>query len=254
MRNTSKSALRLDEALVERGLCESRERAKRAILAGMVRVNGAAKCKPGDRVKDDDSIELIVPEKYVSRGGYKLEHALVTFGIDVRNKVALDVGASTGGFTDCLLQFGARKVYAVDVGRGLLAWKLRGDDRVVPIEGVNARYLNREVFPEPFEPVDLATIDCSFISLRHILPPVADLVKPQGIIVPLVKPQFEAGKVEAARGNGVIRDPAVRVRVLDELKLFVSGLGSLRWRAETESPLVGPAGNHEYLVLIEKTQ
>lgn len=253
MRNVSTSVRRLDEALVERGLCESRERAKRAVLAGMVRVNGEQRCKPGDRVHREDEISMIAAERYVSRGGYKLEHALTAFGIDVRGMVALDLGASTGGFTDCLLQYGAAKVYAVDVGRGLLAWKLRNDERVVPMEGVNGRYLNAADFPEPFDGVDIATVDCAFISLRHLLRPVAGIVKAGGLIVPLVKPQFEAGKAEADRGRGVIKDPAVRQRVLDQLKEFVSGLGELRWRAETESPIPGPAGNREYLVLIEKT-
>lgn len=254
MRNHSASVRRLDEALVERGLCESRERAKRAVLAGMVSVNGERRCKPGDRVHLEDEISMIAAERYVSRGGYKLEHALKVFGIDVRGMVALDLGASTGGFTDCLLQHGAAKVYAVDVGHGLLAWKLRNDKRVVVMEGVNGRYLEAADFPEPFDGVDVGTIDCSFISLRHLLVPVGRLVKAGGFIVPLVKPQFEAGKLEADRGRGVIRDPEVRERVLAELKEFVGGIADLRWRAETESPILGPAGNREYLVLIEKTR
>src|SRR5579862_2700797 len=185
---------RLDQALVDRGLCESRERAQRAILAGQVRVNTQLAHKPGDSVQSDDALAVEAGEKYVSRGGHKLEHALRHFQLDVTGQVALDFGASTGGFTDCLLQSGATKVYAVDVGQGQLAWKLRQDRRVVVMEKTNARFLKPEQFPQPF---DLAVIDCSFISLRKILPPAIPLLKPDGKIVALIKPQFEAGKAEA---------------------------------------------------------
>src|ERR1051325_5975263 len=186
--------LRLDHALVERGLFESREKAKRAILAGQVRVNDQLARKPSDSVKEKDQLALDVPEKFVSRGGFKLEHALDHFKIDVAGLTAVDLGASTGGFTDCLLQRGAAKVYAVDVGQGQLAWKLRNEPRVVVLEKINARNLTPVKFPQPFSPVDLIVIDCSFISLRKILPPAVALLQDCGRIVALIKPQFEAGK------------------------------------------------------------
>ena len=244
---------RLDQALVDRGLCESRERAKRAILAGQVRVNTQLAHKPSDDVQSDDALALEVAEKYVSRGGHKLEHALRHFQLDVTGLTALDFGASTGGFTDCLLQHGAAKVLAVDVGQGQLAWKLRQDRRVVVMEKTNARHLTAAQFPQPFIPADLAVIDCSFISLRKILPAAVALLKTKGKIVALIKPQFEAGKAEADRGHGVIHDPAVHERVLNELHEFVSAQSGLNWRSMVESPLLGPAGNKEFLVLIEKT-
>ena len=244
--------LRLDQALVERGLCESREKAKRAILAGEVRVNERLARKSSDPVKPEDQLTLAVPEKFVSRGGLKLEHGLDHFELDVRGFTAIDLGASTGGFTDCLLQRGAAKVYAVDVGRGQLAWKLRHDPRVVVMEKTNARELTPARFPPPFVPVDLVVIDCSFISLRKILPPAVALLRPCGRIVALIKPQFEAGKAEADRGAGVIRDPVIHQRVLGELNQFVAARVELRWVGVTESPVLGPAGNKEFLVLIER--
>jgi 23S rRNA (cytidine1920-2'-O)/16S rRNA (cytidine1409-2'-O)-methyltransferase len=243
---------RLDQALVERGLCESREKAKRAVLAGQVRINAQSARKPSDPVKPDDALTLDAGEKYVSRGGHKLEHALKHFQLDVAGSVALDLGASTGGFTDCLLQRGAAKVFAVDVGRGQLAWKLRRDRRVVVMEKTNARLLTAAQFPPPFAPADLAVIDCSFISLRKILPAAVPLLKPDGKIVALIKPQFEAGKAEADRGRGVIRDAVIHERVLEELRNFVAEQSGLSWRNVVESPLLGPAGNKEFLVLIEK--
>ncbi len=244
---------RLDQALVERGLCESRERAKRAILAGQVRVNAQSAHKPSDSVKPDDRLTLEAGEKYVSRGGHKLEHALNHFHLDVTGMTALDLGASTGGFTDCLLQHGAARVFAVDVGRGQFAWKLRQDRRVVVMEKTNARHLTAAQFPQPFTPAGLAVIDCSFISLRNILPAAIALLRPDGKIVALVKPQFEAGKAEADKGRGVISDPSVHERVLDELREFVRAQPGLRWQGVVESPLLGPAGNKEFLALIEKT-
>src|SRR5262249_46961093 len=162
--------LRLDQALVDRGLCESREKAKRAILAGQVRVNSQVARKPSDSVNENDQLLMDAPEKFVSRGGFKLEHALEHFKIDVAGQAAVDLGASTGGFTDCLLQRGAAKVYAVDVGQGQLAWRLRRDKHVVVMEKTNARDLTPSTFPQPFVPVKFITIDCSFISLRKILP------------------------------------------------------------------------------------
>jgi 23S rRNA (cytidine1920-2'-O)/16S rRNA (cytidine1409-2'-O)-methyltransferase len=274
---------RLDQALVERGLCESRERAKRVILAGQVRINAQSAHKPSDSVKPGDRLTLDADEKYVSRGGHKLEHALRHFQLDVTGLTALDLGASTGGFTDCLLQNGAARVFAVDVGRGQLAWKLRQDPRVVVMEKTNARHLTPEHFggasstsPKPekakaksgtritrpsetspsgneFHGVDLITIDCSFISLRNILPAAIALLRAGGRIVALVKPQFEAGKAEADKGRGVISDPSVHERVLAELREFVRAQSGLRWRGVVESPLLGPAGNKEFLALIEKT-
>jgi 23S rRNA (cytidine1920-2'-O)/16S rRNA (cytidine1409-2'-O)-methyltransferase len=240
---------RLDQALVERGLCDSRERAKRLILAGQVRVNGQPARKPGDRIKPADELALAAPEKFVSRGGHKLEHALEHFQLAVTGLVALDLGASTGGFTDCLLQRGAQKVFAVDVGQGQLAWKLRRDPRVAVMEKTNARFLKPENFPAP---ADLIVADCSFISLTKILPPAVPLLKPGGKIVALVKPQFEAGKAEVDKGRGVITDAAIHERVLAELQEFVAAQAGLCWRGVVESPLLGPAGNKEFLALIEK--
>jgi 23S rRNA (cytidine1920-2'-O)/16S rRNA (cytidine1409-2'-O)-methyltransferase len=242
---------RVDQVLVERGLCESREKAKRAVIAGQVRINERLARKSSDPVRPDDQLILTVPEKFVSRGGFKLEHALDHFHLDVSGVTAIDIGASTGGFTDCLLQRGAAKVYAVDVGRGQLAWKLRRDPRVVVMEKTNARALTPATFPSPFIPADLVVIDCSFISLRKILPPAVALLRPCGRIVALIKPQFEAGKAEADRGAGVIRDPAIQQRVLRELNQFVGARPGLRWVGVAESPLLGPAGNKEFLVLIE---
>jgi 23S rRNA (cytidine1920-2'-O)/16S rRNA (cytidine1409-2'-O)-methyltransferase len=240
--------LRLDQAMVERGLCDSREKAKRAILAGQVRVNDQLAHKPSDAVVPSDEIALAAPEKFVSRGGFKLEHALDVFNLDVTGLVAIDLGASTGGFTDCLLQRGAQKVFAVDVGQGQLAWKLRRDPRVVVMEKTNARHLKPGQLPQS---ADLAVIDCSFISLRKILPPAVALLKTAGKIVALVKPQFEAGKAEADKGRGVIRDASIHERILEELREFVAEM-NLGWQGSVESPLQGPAGNKEFLVLIEK--
>jgi 23S rRNA (cytidine1920-2'-O)/16S rRNA (cytidine1409-2'-O)-methyltransferase len=249
----SHSRSRLDLALVERGLCESREKAKRAIMAGLVRINGHSASKPSDLVAPADQVSLEAGEKFVSRGGLKLEHALNTFGLNVHNVSAVDLGASTGGFTDCLLQRGAGRVYAVDVGHGQLAWKLRNDPRVIAMERVNARTLTPASFPAPFELVDIVVIDCSFISLRKIIPAGIALLKPSGKIVALIKPQFEAGKAEADKGAGVIRDPEIHERILSELRQFVeSTLPNVRWVATTPSPVLGPAGNREFLALLEK--
>ena len=244
---------RLDQALVERGLCESREKAKRAIIAGQVRVNERPARKPSDSVEPDDQLTLTAPEKFVSRGGLKLEHALNHFRLDVSGLTAIDLGASTGGFTDCLLQRGATKVYAVDVGRGQLAWKLRHDPRVVAMERTNARDLTPVRFPPPFAGADLVVIDCSFISLRKILPAAVALLRPSGRIVALIKPQFEANKAEADRGAGVIRDPAIHQRVVRELGQFVGTRLGLRWLGSVASPVTGPAGNKEFLALIENS-
>ncbi len=243
---------RLDQALVENGLCESRERAKRAILAGQVRINAQTAHKASDSVRPGDVLTIDTPEKFVSRGGHKLEHALSHFGIQVKDLLAIDLGASTGGFTDCLLQHGTARVHAVDVGQGQLAWKLRTDPRVVVMEKTNARNLELARMPAGYTPADLAVIDCSFISLKKILPPAIALLKSEGKIIALIKPQFEAGKAEVDKGRGVITDAAIHDRVLAELAGFVAGLPACRWQGVTESPLLGPAGNKEFLVLIEK--
>lgn len=245
--------MRLDQQLVDLGLAESREKAQRAILAGLVRINGHVADKPGRKIRPDDRLEMEQGERYVSRGGFKLEAALTGFRLDVTGLRALDVGASTGGFTDCLLQHGATSVAAVDVGRGQLAWKLRQDRRVQVLEETNARTLSALRFGDGFSPFDIAAIDCSFISLRLVLAPVAALIQPRGRIVALVKPQFEAGREEADRGRGVISDPAIHTRVLAELRAFVDGLPGLQWAGDIESPLIGPAGNKEFLALLEKT-
>jgi 23S rRNA (cytidine1920-2'-O)/16S rRNA (cytidine1409-2'-O)-methyltransferase len=243
---------RVDVALVERGLCASREKAQRAVLAGQVRINQQLARKPSDAIRDSDELSLVEKERYVSRGGFKLEHALEHFSVSVEGLTVLDLGASTGGFTDCLLQRGAERVFAVDVGQGQLAWKLRREPRVVVMEKTNARALTEAHFPQPFRPLDLVVIDCSFISLRKILPPAIALLRSNGRVVALIKPQFEAGKAEADKGAGVITDPLVHERVLRHLREFVEALGGLRWLGVTASPLLGPAGNREFLTLLEK--
>lgn len=243
---------RLDQVLVERGLCESREKAKRAVMAGLVRINGQPARKPSDSIQPQDRLSVTSAEPYVSRGGLKLARALEHFHVHITGQIAVDLGASTGGFTDCLLQHGAAKVYAVDVGQGQLAWKLRCDPRVVVMEKTNARRLTPAMFPRPFSAADLVVIDCSFISLQKILPSAISLLSPPGRIIALIKPQFEAGKAEADAGKGVITDPAIHQRVLRELKEHVARHAGVAWRGVVESPLIGPAGNKEFLVLIEK--
>jgi 23S rRNA (cytidine1920-2'-O)/16S rRNA (cytidine1409-2'-O)-methyltransferase len=237
---------RLDVLLVERGLAPSRERARALIMAGHVLVNSRPVEKAGTMIARDAVCELAPrPDelRYVSRGGLKLEKALDSFGLDPTGCVCLDVGASTGGFTDVLLSRGASRVYAVDVGRGQLAWQLRTDPRVVVMDRTNIRYLTS--LPEL--PVS-AVIDVSFISLRLVLPPVATLLVPGGWIVALIKPQFEAGRLEVSRGGGVISDPLVHQRVLQEILSFVKELGALAARGLILSPIAGRDGNHEYLL------
>ena len=246
------ATLRADQALVERGLCQSREKARRAVMAGQVAINGHPARKPSDRVRPGDELVLTAPEKYVSRGGEARARARSFPRLDVKGLTAIDLGASTGGFTDCLLQRGAAKVYAVDVGRGQLAWKLRNDPRVVVMDKTNARALTPSRFPGAFSPADVVVVDCSFISLRMILPVAVALLRPSGKIAALIKPQFEAGKAEADKGRGVITDPAVHDRVLRELRQFVEQRPEMAWRGSTESPLLGPAGNKEFFALIEK--
>ena len=234
---------RLDTLLVEHGLAESRERAKRLILAGEVIVSGSNQVKPGQLISLDVEIVVKQPLPYVSRGGLKLEKALQVFQVDVRDSVAVDVGASTGGFTDCLLQHGARFVYAVDVGHGQLAWKIRQDPRVCVIERTNIRTIDMNRFELL---VQIGVVDVSFISLQKVLPVVVQIVDPMGDVLALVKPQFEAGRQQVGKG-GVVRDVRIHVQVLRELIQFVRGLG-LSVMGISYSPIRGPAGNIEYLI------
>jgi 23S rRNA (cytidine1920-2'-O)/16S rRNA (cytidine1409-2'-O)-methyltransferase len=239
-RITARGRERLDVALVERRLAASREQARARILAGDVLVDGQVAAKPGVLVAAAAAVEVRGAPPYVSRGGEKLAHALDRFGVAVADRVALDAGASTGGFTDCLLQRGARRVYAVDVGYGQLDWRLRQNPRVVVMERTNLRQL--DALPES---VDLATLDLSFISLRLVLEPVRRLLQPAGEIVALVKPQFEAGRGQVGRG-GVVRDPAVHGAVLADVLAWAAAHG-FAVRGLTASPLRGPAGNVEFL-------
>jgi len=226
---------------MERGLVESQERAQSLILAGKVKVDGQVAHKAGKRVPAEVEITLEEAPPYVSRGGLKLEEALGRFQLDLSGLICTDVGASTGGFTDCLLQHGAAKVYAIDVGYGQLAWELRQDPRVVVLERTNIRYLAS--LPEP---IDLATIDVSFISLELVLPPVISLLKPEGQIIALVKPQFEAGREQVKRG-GVVKDPEVHRQVLHKVATMAQDLG-LQVLGLIPSPLKGPAGNVEFFI------
>jgi 23S rRNA (cytidine1920-2'-O)/16S rRNA (cytidine1409-2'-O)-methyltransferase len=236
--------VRLDALLVERALASSRERARALILAGQVQVNGAVAQKAGQSVPSDATIALAQPDHpYVGRGGVKLAHALETFRIAVDGRQALDIGASTGGFTDVLLRGGAARVVALDVGRGQIAWNLRTDPRVVVLERVNARALTSHHLPAP---VDLVVIDVSFISLRHILPAVPPLLTPTADVVALVKPQFEAARGEVGKG-GVIKDAAVQQRVVEEVIAAASAVG-LTHLATVESPITGTSGNREFFI------
>lgn len=239
---------RLDKLLVEKGLVQSRERAKAIILAGMVVVDDRVVDKAGTLVERNSRVRVKDRDhSYVSRGGSKLEGALKAFQVDPLGKVAMDIGASTGGFTDCLLQKGAKKVYAVDVGYGQLAWRLRQDPRVVNLERRNIRYLRPE---EIGEKVDLAVIDTSFISVEKFLPNVLQMVREGGSIVALLKPQFEVGKLEVGKG-GVVRDKRKHQQVLDRVSNFSESIG-LKVRGTMESPLLGPKGNREFFVYLEK--
>jgi len=242
--------IRLDALLVERGLAASRERARALVLAGQVRVAGHAAAKPGTMVDPGAEVALDVPDHpYVSRGGLKLAHALDVFGIAVEGRLALDIGASTGGFTDVLLRRGARLVVALDVGHGQIDWRLRTDPRVVVIERANARSLTPDGLPAEARRLDVVTIDVSFISLRVILPVVPALLAPHADVVALVKPQFEAGRREVGKG-GIVRDPAVHERVLGEVRDEAARLG-LATRGQCESPITGAEGNREFLVHLQ---
>jgi 23S rRNA (cytidine1920-2'-O)/16S rRNA (cytidine1409-2'-O)-methyltransferase len=240
--------IRLDVLLVERGLAESRAKAQAMIMAGQVRVADQVTLKPATAVPADSVLTVDSGPRFVSRGGEKLDAALEAFAIDVTGFVCADVGSSTGGFTDCLLQRGAAKVYAIDVGKGILHWKLRNDPRVVVMEETNARYV--ESLPEP---VSLVTVDASFISLKILLPVIKkwdrrweERKEERGGIVALIKPQFEAGKKDVARGDGVIRDPAIHKQVLLDVLGFAQEEG-FQIRGLIKSPLLGPKGNAEFL-------
>jgi 23S rRNA (cytidine1920-2'-O)/16S rRNA (cytidine1409-2'-O)-methyltransferase len=253
------SKARLDVLMVERGLAESRAQAQRLVMAGQVRVEGQMILKPAVSLDVNTRIELEEGRRFVSRGGEKLETALLGFGVPVQALVCADVGASTGGFTDCLLQHGAAKVYAIDVGQGILHWKLRQDKRVVVLEKTNARYL--ACLPEP---VALVTVDASFISLKILLPVVRAWLgalrsTPEvageeggvgGEVIALIKPQFEAGRKQTARGHGVIRDPIIHRQILVELLKFAQAEG-YGIRGLLRSPLLGPKGNTEFLAWLE---
>jgi len=233
---------RLDVMLLERGLVESREKARALILAGQVLVDGQKADKPGHAVREGARIELLAQPRYVGRGGLKLEAALDHFGISAAGKVCLDIGASTGGFTDCLLQHGAARVYAVDVGTGQLDWRLRNDPRVVVAEQVNARYLSRDEVPEP---VDLAVCDVSFISVTMILPAIVKLLAGNAEMVILVKPQFELRKQQVGRG-GIIRDPELHQQACQRIEDAVRQLDFQS--AIIPSPVLGAEGNREFLL------
>jgi 23S rRNA (cytidine1920-2'-O)/16S rRNA (cytidine1409-2'-O)-methyltransferase len=236
--------VRLDVALVARGLVPTRERARALILAGQVKVDGRVISKAGTPVGSDADLQLTVPDHpYVGRGGLKLAHALDAFQIDVRGRRALDVGASTGGFTDVLLQRGARDVIALDVGHNQLDWKLRTDPRVIVREGVNARALTRADLPHA---VDIVTIDVAFISLRHIFPVLPPLLAPRADVIALVKPQFEAGRDEVGKG-GLVTDPAVHEAVIAQVTTYAAASGLLR-AGMTPSPITGATGNREFFL------
>ena len=243
---------RLDVLLVARGLAESREKAQALILAGSVEVVGHATVKAGMQLPDDVEIRVAAPEHpWVSRGGVKLAHALDAFGIDVSGRLGLDIGASTGGFSDVLLQRGARHVHAVDVGHSQLHWKLRSDARVTVYEGLNARALTRTDLPALGDGAGIVTIDVSFISLKYILPVLPPLVAPQADVVALVKPQFEAGRDEVGAG-GIVKDPAVHARVVAEVTAAAAAVGLSRVGL-VESPITGAEGNQEFLLHLKSS-
>lgn len=240
------SKKRLDRILFEQGKVSSRQRARALILAGKVMVNNQVMDKPGTLVPEDAQIALKGPDHpYVSRGGQKLEKALQHFRIDPTGMFCLDVGASTGGFTDCLVQHGAERVFAVDVGYGQLAWKLRTDPRVVVIERTNIRLMPCDALPAP---VDLIVIDVSFISLKLVVPAVRQFMKPEAMILALIKPQFEVGKGQVGKG-GVVKNPLQHRAVIDDLTLFFKNTG-LFCGPVIESPILGPKGNREFMILL----
>jgi 23S rRNA (cytidine1920-2'-O)/16S rRNA (cytidine1409-2'-O)-methyltransferase len=235
--------IRIDMLLVEQGLVESREQAQRLIMAGEVRVKDQVIDKPSHKVEPDSECILKEGPRFVSRGGLKLEAALDAFSISAGARVCIDVGASTGGFTDCLLQAGAEKVFAIDVGKGQVHWNLRKDERVIVMEGINARELDPAAFdPRP----DFACVDVSFISLTKVLPAVIEVLDSSADIVTLIKPQFEAGREQVGKG-GVVKDPEVHDAVVERVREFGTALPGISWEAVMPSPIKGPAGNVEFL-------
>ena len=241
---------RLDVVLTERGLVASRERARAVVLAGQVTVDGRVVSKAGTPVAPDACIELVRPDHpYVGRGGLKLAHALDAFGVRVEGREALDIGASTGGFTDALLQRGASRVVALDVGHGQLDWRIRSDARVIVIEGLNARFLSMQDLPGP---VDLVVIDVSFISLAQILPRVPPVLRADADVIALVKPQFEAGRDEVGK-KGIVRDPDVQARAIERVTDAAAEAGLTRI-AMTPSPITGAEGNQEFLLHLRATR
>ena len=234
---------RLDQLLVDRQLVDSREQAQRYIRSGWVRINEQVASKPGHLFTEDVQIDLKQKEAYVSRGGLKLEKAYQHFALDCSNKTMMDIGSSTGGFTDFMLQHGAARVYAVDCGTYQLHLSLRKDPRVIVLENTNARYLTQEHIPEP---IDLCTIDTSFISLKKILPAIVPFLKNDAEIISLIKPQFEASRADIKKG-GVVKDTAVHDRIIDEIQTFGKQELGLQWIGVTPSPIRGPAGNIEFL-------
>jgi 23S rRNA (cytidine1920-2'-O)/16S rRNA (cytidine1409-2'-O)-methyltransferase len=243
----SRGEIRLDIAMVERGLVENRSKAKALILAGDVLVDDTPVTRAGAGVSAAQVVSLKQKPRFVGRGGEKIDHALDRFNIDVAGNVVADLGACTGGFTDAVLQRGAAKVYAIDVGYGQLDLRLREDPRVVVMERTNARYL--EALPDP---IDVAVIDVSFISLALIFPAVDRILAPEGVVVPLIKPQFEAGKQDVGKG-GVVRDPRIHRKVLERVIQDAAGTG-FRCDGLTASPLTGPAGNHEFLGVFRRSE
>ena len=237
---------RLDELLVEKNLIESRNKAQGIILSGLVYVNNQKIDKPGKRFSDDVEILVKSLPKFVSRGGLKLEHAIKNFKINVKDKICMDIGASTGGFTDCLLQFGAKKVYSIDVGYGQLHYSLRNNPKVINIERCNFRYIERDKIKDK---IDICTIDVSFISLKLIIPKCIEFLKDRGSIIALIKPQFEAGKNEVEKG-GIIKSPEKHKKILNNLKEFFINT-RLKIEGLIESPILGQKGNKEFLIYLK---
>jgi 23S rRNA (cytidine1920-2'-O)/16S rRNA (cytidine1409-2'-O)-methyltransferase len=240
---------RLDAALAARGMVDSREQGRRLVLAGEVRVNGQPAAKPGQPITAADVLEILAKPRYVSRGGLKLEGALQQFSIDPTAWICMDIGASTGGFTDCLLQHGAARVYTFDVGTNQLVWRLRSDPRVIAREQCNVRHLTPDDFPERPQ---LAVFDVSFISLRLVMPPVMQALAPGGHLVCLIKPQFELTREDIGPG-GIVRDPALHDRAVASIRAFIDACPGFQWRAVMDSPIRGTDGNREFLAWITKS-
>ena len=240
--------IRLDQLLVNRSLVESKEKAQKLIYGGLVKVNEILSTKPGHKFNEDCKINIKQKEKYVSRGGLKFEEAYSKFNLKIKNNICLDIGSSTGGFTDFMLQHKADRIYAVDCGTNQLHWTLRKNSKIVVMEKTNARYLSKKEIPEL---VDLCTIDVSFISLKKILPSVIKLINNNGVIVSLIKPQFEAGKDQIDKG-GVVTNPIIHEKVIDDIKDFGEKKLNLKWLDFCISPLKGPAGNKEFFAYWRK--